>query len=252
MPFDVNGNILTTLQIKNYNEVNIVRSGLILYLDTSIAASYPGSGTTWSDLSGNGYNATMSGTVPYVVAKPSYFNYAASGYRFDGNNSLASNVSTAVTIISVAYITDMSQRSYLFSKFRTSASPYGYVLEVGTESGLWTNSLRFYGSGNNNNSTDLRGTQSFSANTNYMFSVTYNQSTGANIMYVNNNAITATQAGVGSDSGVFQGNNNYKIGTLVSSERSYMRQYNVMVYNRVLTPAEITQNYNVMQSKFSL
>jgi hypothetical protein len=85
-----------------------------------------------------------------------------------------------------------------------------------------------------------------------MFSVTYNQSTGANIMYVNNNAITATQAGVGSDSGVFQGSNDYKIGTLVSSERSYMRQYNVMVYNRVLTPAEITQNYSVMQSKFSL
>ena len=252
MPFNIGGYIYNGEEAGTQYYKNIITRGLILHLDSSTPESYPGSGTTWSDLSGNGYDATMSGTVPYVAGSPSYFNYAASGYRFDGNNSLASNISTAVTIISIAYVTDMSQRSYLFSKFRTSASPYGYVLEVGTESGLWTNSLRFYGSGNNNNSTDLRGTQSFSANTNYMFSVTYNQSTGANIMYVNNNAITATQAGVGSDSGVFQGSNNYKIGTLTSSERSYMRQYNIMVYNRVLTPAEITQNYSVMQSKFSL
>ena len=49
MPFNVNGNILTALQLKNYNEVNIVRNGLALYLDAGIANSYPGSGTSWFD-----------------------------------------------------------------------------------------------------------------------------------------------------------------------------------------------------------
>ena len=38
---------------------NIITDGLVLYLDAANAKSYPGSGTTWSDLSGNGNNGTL-------------------------------------------------------------------------------------------------------------------------------------------------------------------------------------------------
>jgi hypothetical protein len=38
---------------------NLVTSGLILHLDSGNSGSYPGSGTTWTDLSGNGRNATL-------------------------------------------------------------------------------------------------------------------------------------------------------------------------------------------------
>jgi len=38
---------------------SIVTSGLALYLDAGNVKSYPGSGTTWSDLSGNGNNGTL-------------------------------------------------------------------------------------------------------------------------------------------------------------------------------------------------
>jgi len=38
----------------------IVTDGLVLCLDAANTKSYSGSGTTWTDLSGNGYNATMS------------------------------------------------------------------------------------------------------------------------------------------------------------------------------------------------
>ena len=41
----------------------IVTDGLKLWLDASNPASYPGSGTTWFDLSGNGNNGTMMGGV---------------------------------------------------------------------------------------------------------------------------------------------------------------------------------------------
>ena len=41
----------------------IVTDGLQLYLDASNPASYPGSGTTWYDLSGNSNNGTMIGGV---------------------------------------------------------------------------------------------------------------------------------------------------------------------------------------------
>ena len=38
---------------------NIVRDGLVLYLDAANTKSYPGSGTTWSDLSLRGNNMTL-------------------------------------------------------------------------------------------------------------------------------------------------------------------------------------------------
>ena len=40
---------------------NLVEDNLVLYLDAANTKSYPGTGDTWSDLSGNGNNATLSG-----------------------------------------------------------------------------------------------------------------------------------------------------------------------------------------------
>jgi hypothetical protein len=39
---------------------NVVEDGLVLYVDAANTKSYPGSGTTWSDLSGNGNNGTLT------------------------------------------------------------------------------------------------------------------------------------------------------------------------------------------------
>ena len=41
-----------------YN-TSIVRDGLVLHLDAANKKSYPGSGTVWSDLSGNDRNGTL-------------------------------------------------------------------------------------------------------------------------------------------------------------------------------------------------
>ena len=38
------------------------QSGLVLNLDAGVSSSYPGSGTTWTDLSGNGSTGTLSAT----------------------------------------------------------------------------------------------------------------------------------------------------------------------------------------------
>lgn len=45
----------------------IVTDGLVLCLDAANVKSYPGSGTTWSDLSGNGNNGTLINGVEYTV-----------------------------------------------------------------------------------------------------------------------------------------------------------------------------------------
>ena len=46
---------------------NIVTNGLILYLDAANRISYPGSGTTWADLSANVSSLTLTGTPTYSV-----------------------------------------------------------------------------------------------------------------------------------------------------------------------------------------
>jgi hypothetical protein len=43
-----------------YRGANVVTSGLVLALDAANTKSYPGSGTTWSDLSGNGNTGTLT------------------------------------------------------------------------------------------------------------------------------------------------------------------------------------------------
>jgi len=57
---------------KNSQSYSVRQNGLILagncpllYLDASDMASYPGSGTTWTDLSGNGNSGTLNGGVGY-------------------------------------------------------------------------------------------------------------------------------------------------------------------------------------------
>ena len=42
----------------------IVQNGLVLNLDAAVASSYPGTGTTWYDLSGNGNNGIAMNIVP--------------------------------------------------------------------------------------------------------------------------------------------------------------------------------------------
>lgn len=63
-------------------------SGLKLYLDATNYASYPLTGSTWYDISGNNNNGTISGTTPY-----------SSGYfSFNGTNSLIGQFSNVIGI----------------------------------------------------------------------------------------------------------------------------------------------------------
>lgn len=54
----------------------IVTDGLVLCLDAANAKSYPGSGATWTDLSGNGNNASMFSSVPFETDVVGCFNFA--------------------------------------------------------------------------------------------------------------------------------------------------------------------------------
>jgi len=61
---------------------SLVSAGLVLDLDAGNAASYAGTGTTWTDLSGRGNNGTLVNSVPYNSSNQGYL-------VFNGNGSYA-------------------------------------------------------------------------------------------------------------------------------------------------------------------
>lgn len=238
-----------------YSASPIITSGLVLQLDASNASSYPGSGTTWTDLSGNGNNMTMSGTVPINGSgQTKYFSYNGTANYFQGVNNFTT-ITNAITISVVASITNMSQRTALFSKYNAASSISGYVLEAGTISGLWTNTLRWYAAGSGGESSDYRSTTSLNQNQLYIFTLTYDRSTGVAAMYANNGVLSANQAGsnlVASDWA--QGatpnlSGNYGPGLTIYS---YMNEYMILAYNRALSQAEVIQNYNGLKTRFGI
>lgn len=61
-----------------YGGPEISESGLLLSLDAANAKSYPGYGTTWTDLSGNGLNATINNSPTFFTRNGGIFTYTGS------------------------------------------------------------------------------------------------------------------------------------------------------------------------------
>ena len=76
----------------------VVTDGLVLALDAADISSYPGSGTTWSDLSGNGYNAIQTGS------RVSY-NSTESAWEFTGTTTTTTD---GIYITGLNYVTGSS------------------------------------------------------------------------------------------------------------------------------------------------
>jgi hypothetical protein len=198
---------------------------------------------------------TMSGTVPINGSgQTKYFSYNGTANYFQGVNNFTT-ISSAITISVVASITNMSQRTALFSKYNGASSISGYVLEIGTISGLWTNTMRWYAAGTGGESNDYRGTSALNQNQIYIFTLTYDRSTGVAALYANNGVLSANQVGsnlVASDwaQGTIPNlTGNYGPGLTIYS---FMNQYMVLTYNRALTSTEVVQNYNGLRSRFGI
>lgn len=60
----------------------VISDGLVLYLDATNPRSYSGTGSTWADLSGYGYNSTL-------VSSPTYINNKYGQLAFNGSTQYA-------------------------------------------------------------------------------------------------------------------------------------------------------------------
>ena len=233
---------------------DIITNGLVLYLDAANYKSYPGSGTAWNDLSQYNSNGTLTNG-------PTFNSDSAGGIVFDGTNdyilgnSSLNAITTDMTLIVFAKVPNFSNRVPLFTKYQSSA-PQGFALEVGTVSSLWTKSMRFFAANNGATySVDYRGTVQLTDNNIYMFTVQYKTANSIK-MYYNLTEITANHANANWtavtnwNSGTYP----YYIGAYLPSLGVYGNStiYTTMVYNRILTFAELTQNYNSTKARFGL
>ena len=116
----------------NYNYFgNLVTNGLVLDLDAAKLASYPGSGTTWRDISGN--NLTGS-----LVNGPTFSGIGKSAsIVFDGTNdecnigNVLFNSASATTIDLWVNIPSMAVGNYIMSKGSAGDGIHTFILYTG-------------------------------------------------------------------------------------------------------------------------
>ena len=213
--------------------MSIVTAGLILNLDASDPASYPGTGSTWYDLSGNGYNFTLENS-------PTWDN---SGYfTFNGTDQYA-RLDNPPTNLVDWYSSDYTCCFWVYNNAFTS-SQNGRSVGFGNSE---TNNVQFWTLGTESNGNVSfymfnGGPDSYYSNVflnlntwNYLSLV----QTGGNIYLYANGSLcyTGTVAGTPQSSSLYPFN--------LGGTSGYIngRVYATQVYNIALNASQILQNY---------
>ena len=213
----------------------IVQSGLVLNLDAGASTSYPGSGTTWTDLSASGNNGTLTNG-------PTYSSANGGSIVFDGTNDCIVVNSNASILSSTAYTK--------IAWFNTNNLSATNNIISGGNSGqhaFWLAGSNKLQSGHNGSYSIVISTTTLSLNTWYFGAVTFSTTSGWNLYL--NGALENTNA----STTTFTGNGEILIGAFVTGSNVFSgRIPQVSVYNRVLSATEIQQNFNALRSRFGI
>ena len=92
----VTGSSISGVKIIPESAASVVTTGLQLYLDAGNASSYPGSGTAWTDLSGNNRDGTLTNG-------PTYSGTNGGSIVFDGSNDYV-QCSGSLTVTAATFV----------------------------------------------------------------------------------------------------------------------------------------------------
>ena len=121
---------------------SIVTSGLALYLDAGNASSYPGSGTNWNDLSGNGRNGTLTNGPTYSATN-------GGSIVFDGIDDFV-QCAGSLTVTAATFVSwirrNGNQTQYDGILFSRGTSVTGMNFQVSNQLGYhWNDNINTYG-----------------------------------------------------------------------------------------------------------
>jgi len=211
-----------------------VQSGLVLNLDAGASSSYSGIGNTWTDLSGSGNNGTLVGGV---------------GYAATNGGSLTFNGSSQYVSGSIATINSWSMCLWYFSTDITSKSVFYTFSGTTTATGLGFGGT--FDANTNNRWYFLDGTNIFSSantaiTTNTWYYLVVTKSSTTYNLYTNGSLSLNT---TGVDLSLTQ----YNLARRGNGE--WYSKGNIAqasIYNRALSAAEVSQNYNALKSRYGI
>lgn len=212
-------------------------SGLILCLDAANTNSYPGVGTTWSDVSGNAKNATL-------FNGPSYNSANGGSVVFDGVDDYAQ---TSAEVLPTA-----NNAPFTLEAFCLTTSTTSYQTVLGTAGSF--SQIGFLGTtftaGRNGGGGNflINSLASVATNTWYQLCMTYNGTTAS--FYLNGSFLSTGNIGSNGASNGVTVLGTYTAGSAL--ERLTGRVAIARVYNRALTADEVAQNFNALRGRFGI
>ena len=219
-----------------------VTNGLVLYLDAGNIKSYPGSGTTWTDLSGNGNTGTL-------VNGPTYDSANGGSLVFDGSNNYVSTSNIANNLsaftVSCVFKTNYSGIQFLVAKLVNYSSGAGW--------GLFLNSgsIRFILQENGSN-WGVYYTATGYANNLWHHATAVITGGLLSAMYVDGVAIGTTLV-TGTAWTSYSNTVQVRVGTDAAPEFFFKGNISLpQVFTRALSATEILQNFSALRGRFGL
>jgi len=219
---------------------NIVRYGLILDLDAGNPYSYAGAGTTWYDVSGNARNATVNGAITF---SDNYFNTGSTG-----------TITNYITIPSAALNSLTSWTIQLWLNINSTNSIDTFLTCGAGNDFLWFFDGRSNLAFQNTSSSSIP----YPTTIGEWFLFTATGTGGSISVYKNGSSLgsfsNTTSITVNSAFGIVLGQelDDNTTGAFDATQAFLGKYGSVSFYNRVLSAAEVLQNYNATKGRFGL
>jgi hypothetical protein len=238
----------------------ILADGLVLHLDAGYTQSYPGTGSVWSDLSGNSNHVTLYNGVSYENGA-----LVGDGVNDYGRTTNTLNLSglTAITIIVVCKVPTTTTNSLIYEHTSNynSFNDYGNVRYGGFGFAINTNgnsAVENYGHfqliGNNGQAASnapLPTTSNYQQYTTvYDFSKAGGTGDNETTVYINGSK--PTQVPYGSNNTQTFVNDYFYLWSRGGSSFFQASISQLLIYNRALSEPEIQKNYLAIKSRYGL
>ena len=203
---------------------SIITQNLVLCLDAANPKSYPTTGTTWTDLSGNGNNGTLVNGVGYNTAN-------GGALVFDGADDYITSLFATTSGQAVTYA------GWLYST-ETTATYRNFVDSVTARPMIWWNT-----------SGQIEFDAAFYTTTVYRNQWVYvalSKPSGSSSASYYVNGVLVGSGSAYTTPAVTPTWFNRAAGVTWKGNSSY-----VQAYNKALTAAEVQQNYNATKSRYT-
>jgi hypothetical protein len=226
----------------------ITTTGLELAVDAADPLSYPGSGTSWTDVTGNGFTGTISSSISFATTFRGALvsSNSSSAVSFSGS---AANFGTDSFTVEMAFSPSViNGQHWLYSKNSGSFPNFGAFV---TGSGGIGRITAFYNISSTISSSTTTAVGSIVTGSNYIVDVTYAPFSLFTSVYLNSDLVSNVGAN-GSGSLATSASLLLLNNTTSSNSGTVGNLYNFKVYNPFIGSANIRKNYNSMCSRFGL